>query len=630
MNTSRSGVINFSHLTLTLVYRCNYRCPSCLVGDKLSSREHLSYEDAVKIIDSAADLETIGTIAFVGGEPFLVYPLMVRIAEYIFNQYQVPLSASTNSYWAASLQNARLKLGPLAKYGMKSLLLSWDDFHASFGTIQQISNAITVCGELDIEPTIQNIYIKGATRIDSIKETLGRLCDTGRVRWVENPCTPIGLGSEIEAAKQPLGEIDDMPYGSCSAGSVVNIQANGDVKPCCGAGLMVDRLTMGNVLTDPLANIVRKASVNPLFNSLVAHKGPKHLVELLRHANRADLVPGRVTDPCDACQKILGSEEAFRVVSESLQSQQVQMLLTRVASEQFSRAVDADAAVPETSFALVPNFDAAEQVSVLQLDDARSEFFAESVSVHRRPVILRAARLSTNAAVEKWRDVEYLRKFAGDHLVEVTQGLTLDARTKKLARLSEYLSLITNSCYSREHASYVQNHDVPLALLEDVEDPLQLFREWSRTGPSGRASERRPLTKLFVGRYSYTDSHEHGGYDAFMYQVTGRKELLLHEPTKENTEALYMGSRRNWSPVRFLNPDYECYPLFKSNKPTHVVVRAGEALFIPDGWFHAVASIGDDVAITLTYFFPCAAGRDQMPPSLAPHETGTMFSVTPG
>lgn len=620
MTTSQSGVINFSELTLTLVYRCNYRCPSCLVGDMLSSKEHLSYDEAVNIIDSAADLETIGGVAFVGGEPFLVHPLMVRIARYVFERYNVPLTASTNSYWAKSLESARQKLERLAQYGMKSLLLSWDDFHSLFGNIEQIANAITACNEFDIQPVIQNIYIKGATRIDSIKETLGRLCDTERVRWVENPCIPIGLGSNIEVEKQPLAEIDDMPYGRCSAGNVINVQANGDVKPCCGAGLMVDRLTMGNIKSDSLANIIRRSSVNPLFNSLVAFKGPKHLVELLRQANRADLVPGRVTDPCDACQKILGNVEAFAVIAESLQAQQVQMLLTRVASEQFSRAVDADAVTPETSFALVPNFDSADQVPVLDLEETHSNFFAESVSEHRRPVLLRSTGLKKNTAVEKWRDMDYLRRLAGDQLVGVTQGLTLDARTKRLARFCEYLDLITNSCYSKEYASYLQNHDVPSAMLTDVERPLELFRNWSS---AVRSSESGAFIKMFVGRYSFTDCHEHGGYDAFMYQVTGRKELLLHEPSKENTEALYIGSRKNWSPVRFLKPELERYPLFKNNRPTYTVVHAGEALFIPDGWFHAVASLGEEVAITLTYFFPVSVSRTVAESSLVPQLTAT-------
>ncbi len=89
-----------------------------------------------------------------------------------------------------------------------------------------------------------------------------------------------------------------------------------------------------------------------------------------------------------------------------------------------------------------------------------------------------------------------------------------------------------------------------------------------------------------------------------MYQITGQKEVLLHEPTKENVEALYVGTLKNWSPVRFLQPDCERYPLFKGNKPTYAVVQPGEALYIPDGWFHAVSSVGDELAITMAYFFP--------------------------
>lgn len=611
MTTSQSGVINFSHLTLTLVYRCNYRCPSCLVGEKLASHEHLSYDDAVRIIDSAAELDTIGVVAFVGGEPFLVHPLMVRIAQYIHENYRVPLTASTNSYWARTVDQARRKVEPLAKNGLRSLLLSWDDFHAQFGSIEQIANAVTASREFGIQPTIQNIYIKGSTRIGTIKETLDRLCDTSDVRWVENPCIPIGLGSELEPTLQPLENIDDMPYGRCTAGTVVNVQANGDVKPCCGAGLMVDALTMGNIRDDGMARIVQQASTDPLFNSLVAYKGPKHLVEVLRGMGRDDLVPAQVTDPCDACQKILDNAPARALLRQALQEQQIQLLLSRVASEEFSRVVHADMPVPSSPFALVPNIESAEYVAALHIDDWRPEFFRSSVSPHRRPIVLRSPRLRGNPAVANWRDPAYLIARAGDFPVEVTHGLVLDKHTKRTVRFRDYLELIANECYLPEFAAYMRFHDIPASLLGDVEDTLALFRQWTPDG--SEQVSRPPLTKLFIGRYSYTDSHEHAGYDAFMYQIAGRKEVLLHEPSTNNLEALYAGKFKNWSPVRFLKPDFERYPLFRDNQPVRAVVQAGEALYIPDGWFHAVASLGDDVAMTLTYFFqpaatkPCAA-----------------------
>ena len=50
------------------------------------------------------------------------------------------------------------------------------------------------------------------------------------------------------------------------------------------------------------------------------------------------------------------------------------------------------------------------------------------------------------------------------------------------------------------------------------------------------------------------------------------------------------------------NPDYERFPLFKG-VPTHkIVVKAGESLFLPAGWFHHVTSRGG-LHMAVNYWF---------------------------
>ena len=121
-----------------------------------------------------------------------------------------------------------------------------DDFHAEFGKIDQIANAISACNELNIYPTVQNIYVNGASRIEHFKHKLDQLCDTSRVEWTETHCTPVGLGASLDPAVHQLIDINDLSYGDCNAGEILNIEADGSTKPCCGAGLMAGGLTMGN------------------------------------------------------------------------------------------------------------------------------------------------------------------------------------------------------------------------------------------------------------------------------------------------------------------------------------------------------------------------------------------------
>lgn len=617
MAASESGVINFTDLTLTLIYRCNYRCPHCLVGELLQSKHAISYEEAIEIIDSAAELGTFGSVAFVGGEPFLVYPLMLRISEYIHQNYGlVPLTASTNSYWAKDVDNARSKIEPLAKLGLQSLLLSWDDFHAKFGKISQLANAVTVCNEFEVKPTIQNIIINNSSRIGEIKEKLDELCDTSNVEWAENICTPVGLGEQFKEEDQTFISIDDIPFGECTAGKILNVEADGDVKPCCGSGLMASGLTMGNIRQKSVEAIVRKSSVDPLFNSLVANQGPKHLVEMLRVAGRTDLIPKKVTGVCDACYKITNNPEAVSVLKEKLKTKQVEIMLSRAASETFSSLPTLGKAegFQGSVFEDVPNYDQAEHIQELNLDSASAKTFQQKFLYRHEPVLINGSFSNDIPAFKKWADINYLKEKAGDTSIRATIGMfSYDDNIIELS-FRRYLDRITRESFGeRDRGIFMDQHEVPAPLNEDLGLLFELLA--SLTGGAGMLSAGRdillrkvdpPRMYCFVGRHTYTDCHEHGGHEAFLIQLTGSKEVLLHRPTERNFRALYAGKRgyENWSPVRLHQPDLVTFPRLVENQPSRTVVNAGEMLYIPDGWFHSVSSIGDDLSFTLTYFFP--------------------------
>lgn len=599
------ALIHFTDLTLTLIFRCNYRCPSCLVGDKLDSREALEFDDAVRIIDSAARLRSFNSIAFVGGEPFLVHGLMLRIADYIHSRYgKVALSASTNSYWAKTPEIAIRKLEPLVKHGLHSLLLSWDDFHAQFGRIEQVANAITACNALGIEPTVQNIVLPSSTRNETIKALLGALCDTSKVDWAESPCTPVGLGAALDPARHGLVDVDDLPYGNCTAGQILNVEADGKVKPCCGSGLMAEGLTMGNVHHASIQDIVRSASADPLFNCLVAYRGPKHMVAALRQAGRDDLVPKRVTDVCDACYKITNSRETMAVLRAQLQPAALQMAMNRVIGE----AQDQIAVIShygdgtQSLFARVPGFDAAAPVLKLRADETPPRRDA--------PQLIEDFVARHAPALARWPEPDYLRIKAGAEQVRVAVR-SKAAGSQVAMSFDSYLDRVLSPAYAvRGRDMYLSEQPIPAGLIDDFRPAERAAaREIAR-----RASQRPPAAPppgpdevmLFCGRYTYTGCHEHGGYDALMMQLAGDKEVLLYAPTEQNKRALYINAKlyRNWSPVQMWTPNLTQFPDYADASPIHVRVRQGQALFIPDQWYHAVASIGDALTITATLFVP--------------------------
>ncbi|XP_019428123.1 PREDICTED: jmjC domain-containing protein C isoform X1 [Lupinus angustifolius] len=87
--------------------------------------------------------------------------------------------------------------------------------------------------------------------------------------------------------------------------------------------------------------------------------------------------------------------------------------------------------------------------------------------------------------------------------------------------------------------------------------------------------------------------------------VCGRKQVVLWPPS--SSPSLYpmpiYGEASNHSSVALENPDYSIYPRAEHSIDfaQKVILEAGDALFIPEGWFHQVDS--DDLTIAINFWW---------------------------
>jgi hypothetical protein len=88
----------------------------------------------------------------------------------------------------------------------------------------------------------------------------------------------------------------------------------------------------------------------------------------------------------------------------------------------------------------------------------------------------------------------------------------------------------------------------------------------------------------------------HDVMNVLFAQVYGRKRFLLISP--DQTHRIY-NRIGVYSEVDPEDPDYDRFPLFRQVKVTSVVLGAGEALFLPVGWWHHVRSL--DVSISVSF-----------------------------
>lgn len=327
--------LSFEQLVLTLGYRCNMVCKSCFIGDKLNDHAtQLSYDEAVEIIERAARLQTIRTVAFVGGEPFIFYKKMLRIAAYIHQHYSVPLNVTTNGTFAKSEAQARQLLQPLHDYGLRWLMLSLDPYHLENMDFEAAKNCLKVSLELGIDTSVQIIQRNGAPGAKEYSSMMSGDVDVANIDWIENPCSSIGNAATMLNSADLVWH-DEIPKGGCNAGEYLNIQPDGEIKPCCGAGLMAKRLSIGNAKTDNLDEVVLRAEVSALLNSLIAHQGPRGLAKMLTDAGRADLVKKHApfTDACHACHAFMSDPECVATLDKALPEKSISLLASRILTE---------------------------------------------------------------------------------------------------------------------------------------------------------------------------------------------------------------------------------------------------------------------------------------------------------
>jgi histone arginine demethylase JMJD6 len=91
---------------------------------------------------------------------------------------------------------------------------------------------------------------------------------------------------------------------------------------------------------------------------------------------------------------------------------------------------------------------------------------------------------------------------------------------------------------------------------------------------------------------------------AWITQLHGDKEFTLYAPGQEHL--LYVNPDMPWqSAIRdHHHPDYERYPLFREAKCQKVVVRAGETLFLPCGWWHTARSLNMTISVAFDSLGP--------------------------
>jgi hypothetical protein len=205
-------------------------------------------------------------------------------------------------------------------------------------------------------------------------------------------------------------------------------------------------------------------------------------------------------------------------------------------------------------------------------------------------------------ALRRWSPA-HLRERLGDIVVEAMVGRSDDDEYEINAELhraemslAEYVERVlrespTNDLYLVANNQFFARAETRALLTDIVIDGRYLAPErWAGA------------TYLWFGPAGTLTPLHHDAMNVLLVQVLGRKRVTLVSPLYShrvyNTVGVY-------SPVDAESSDLDEYPRFAGVPRLTVTLHPGEALFIPVGWWHQVASLDVAISVSETNFrFP--------------------------
>ena len=237
------------------------------------------------ILEQAQAMETVRTICFEGGEPFLYYATLLQgVREAAALGFQVGIV--TNTFWAISEEDALAALRPMAGL-VQTLTLSSDLFHFSEMMSRQAQNAQKAASQLGITTSLISVArpetIQAQPSVGEIPPGESGVMYRGRAA--------LKLAGQVR--QHPWEQFNRCPYENLAGPGRVHLDPFGFVHICQG-------ICIGNFFESPLKEIANQydPAAHPITSALLAG-GPAEL------AKRYHLSPSAsYADACHLCYEM--------------------------------------------------------------------------------------------------------------------------------------------------------------------------------------------------------------------------------------------------------------------------------------------------------------------------------------
>jgi hypothetical protein len=261
------------------------------------------------------------------------------------------------------------------------------------------------------------------------------------------------------------------------------------------------------------------------------------------------------------------------------------------------------------------------RVKRIAFGDFKKQFFKAD-----KAVIIEGA-IEDWPAMERWRDLRYLRKHFGHRTVPVELGrlqggrklsgwreepiLLRDFIDQHLVASNAFFSISSSSplpatAAAQRDGALLEERNVAYLAQHALFEQLPRLQQDLVVPEYTECGELEGVNAWLGTAGTVTPLH-HDSYDNLLTQVFGFKYVRLYAPSE--TKFLYVAKKRgsgvnaqgNLSPVECEAPDVDAFPLFRDATYSDAVLGPGDMLFIPSKHWHYVRSLSPSFSVNFWF-----------------------------
>lgn len=303
-------------VAILLTDKCTAECEICCFSCSPKKNNVMAREIAEQIVEQAAQMNSIKTVGFSGGEVFLQYDFLLEMIKFASN-FGLRTTCTTNGFWASTYEDALEKLVELKNNGLSKIGLSLDHYHQKFVSVENIKNILIACKRIGLPVDVGSVITKSTS---DLSELLFELKDNMiNVPHFRAACLPIGRASNIDKSDLYYDEnLLSRDMIQCYELNFFSVYTNGDVYPCCSQAGMITCLRLGNMKEDTLENMLSKYRGN-MYIRIIKKYGFLWFIEIAKKENLKGIFNRKYVSKCELCNYLFSNEDFLAVVKKYIQ-----------------------------------------------------------------------------------------------------------------------------------------------------------------------------------------------------------------------------------------------------------------------------------------------------------------------